>query len=331
MCYCLFNADLTIEARVKGFRKAIQSILDDLYKLNPASPAAEARSVAESLLKWSLNEGNKEKMHEFVRFLFNQLEKPFIASVKKSCNREKLWRNYFLLRSSQEFVKLWTEFLKYADLVPSPFFYQRLTDIVFREMIQDHFIFSNCADTDVMTPVSQEGSALRYAAGYVCRHLRKKLERESHELKEELILCLMALVKDRNSEECGTDEEWTKMMDRGGLWHVKETTYAVFLSIEEEIRDCLKTLVTHTPKSKCEILKKVTNSEDVQFYWLITTADFEIDDVETHETLLQMIVELYLTVRGYSYASVWMEKYKQATKKSIQRSKSLRRDLYEKT
>ena len=31
----------------------------------------------------------------------------------------------------------------------------------------------------------------------------------------------MALVKDRDSEECGTDEEWTKMMDREGLWHVE--------------------------------------------------------------------------------------------------------------
>lgn len=138
-----------------------------------------------------------------------------------------------------------------------------------------------------MTPIShQEGSALRYAVGYVCRHLRKKIQHGSHELKEELILCLMALVKDRDSEECGTDEEWTKMMDRGGLWHVKETTYALFVSIEEEIRDCLQTLVSPTPKSKSEILKKVTSSEDVQFYWLITTADFEIDDREVHETLL---------------------------------------------
>ena len=51
----------------------------------------------------------------------------------------------------------------------------------------------------------------------------------------------MALVKDRNSEECGTDEELTKMKDRGGLWHVMETTYALFLSTEEEIRDCFKT------------------------------------------------------------------------------------------
>ena len=42
----------------------------------------------------------------------------------------------------------------------------------------------------------------------------------------------------------------------------------------------------------------------------IATADFEFDDRETHEKLLHMIVELYLTIRGYSYASARMEKYK---------------------
>ena len=84
----------------------------------------------------------------------------------------------------------------------------------------------------------------------VRRHLRKKIEcaRASHELKEELILYLMALVKDRNSEECGTDEEWTKMMDIERLWYAKEITYALFLSTEEDMRNCLKTLVTFTQK-----------------------------------------------------------------------------------
>ena len=32
---------------------------------------------------------------------------------------------------------------------------------------------------------------------------------------------------------------------------------------------------------------------------------------------VHMIVELYLTIRGYSYASAWMEKYKQFTKNGI--------------
>ena len=31
-----------------------------------------------------------------------------------------------------------------------------------------------------------------------------------------------------------------------------------------------------------EMIKKVVKGDDVQFFWLITTADFEIDDDETH-------------------------------------------------
>ena len=106
-------------------------------------------------------------------------------------------------------------------------------------------------------------------------------------------------------------------------------TYSLFLSIEEETRECLKTLLNPTSKCKEEIIKVITTSENVLFYWLIATADFEIDDNEVHELLLQMIVELYVTMRGFSYASSWMEKFKQSTKKSTQQSKSLRRDLYE--
>ena len=52
-----------------------------------------------------------------------------------------------------------------------------------------------------------EKGVVRYIAGYICRQLRHKLKRKSHELKEEMILCLMELVKD--NEECGIDEKWT--------------------------------------------------------------------------------------------------------------------------
>ena len=83
-----------------------------------------------------------------------------------------------------------------------------------------------------------------------------------------------------------------------------EPTYVLFLPIEEENPSHLYTT------SKCKTLKKISNSKDVQLYWLIITAVFELDDGETHGTLLQMIEELYLTMRGYSYASVWMEKFK---------------------
>ena len=61
---------------------------------------------------------------------------------------------------------------------------------------------------------------------YICRYLRKKLERGSHKFKEEMVLCLMELVKDPQDSErkIETDEQWTNLIDRGGLWHVKEMT-----------------------------------------------------------------------------------------------------------
>ena len=46
-------------------------------------------------------------------------------------------------------------------------------------------------------------------------------------------------------------------------------------------------------------------SEEVEFYWLISQADFDVGD---EEVLLYKIVELYLTVRGYSFASNLVEK-----------------------
>ena len=59
---------------------------------------------------------------------------------------------------------------------------------------------------DVELRESEKG-VLRYVAGYICRHLRQKLERESHQFKEEMVLCLMELIKDRNTEMHGTDED----------------------------------------------------------------------------------------------------------------------------
>ena len=58
-----------------------------------------------------------------------------------------------------------------------------------------------------------------------------------------------------------------------------------------------------------KLIDKVCNSEDVQFYWLISSADFEIEDSEVHEHLIGEVAELCLTVRGFACSSMWNEKY----------------------
>ena len=65
------------------------------------------------------------------------------------------------------------------------------------------------------------------------------------------------------------------------------------------------------------MIDAITASDDVQFYWLIVTADFDDDDEEeVKSALLSMIIELYLTMRGFSFASNWVEKFKQSAKKA---------------
>ena len=107
-----------------------------------------------------------------------------------------------------------------------------------RGYISDHV--TACSTTEpkidpAPAVTKREGNALCYAAGYVCRYLRKKIECTKHDFKEEIVLCLMSLTKDTPEDHrvCASSEEWTLALGRGGLWHVKETTFTLFIAIEE--------------------------------------------------------------------------------------------------
>jgi len=73
--------------------------------------------------------------------------------------------------------------------------------------------------------------------------------------------------------------------------------------------------------------KRIVSDDDVQFYWIIASADFEIDDAETKEMLLYKIVQLFLTIRGFSLAGVTMEKHTQKRVPNMLKA-SLCQDLY---
>ena len=101
--------------------------------------------------------------------------------------------------------------------------------------------------------------------------------------------------------------------------------------MENANRDCLISLFTGVagPSSdrQTTITQRLVNNDDVQFYWCMIAANFEVDDLDTHSTLLNMIVDLFITIRGFSYSNAWMEKFRQQ-EKTTQKSKSLRRKLY---
>ena len=142
--------------------------------------------------------------------------------------------------------------------------------------------------------IREEENSLRYMAGYICRRVRKQLESSTHKCKDDMILCLMELNGDEDDEEWGT-ENWTNALDRGGLWHVCDTAYNLFYAIEEEVQQNLVVTAANTFTEGSAVMC----SEDVLFQWCLLTAD--ADDANGKD-LLQMIVKLYITIRGFSFS-----------------------------
>ena len=61
---------------------------------------------------------------------------------------------------------------------------------------------------------------------------------------------------------------------------------------------------------------------DANVKWSVLTAEVEKPEADA---VKDMIVDMWIALRGFSFAKSCMEKYKQATKKSTKKSKSLRK------
>ena len=48
---------------------------------------------------------------------------------------------------------------------------------------------------------------------------------------------------------------------------------------------------------------------------------------QIEEKLLRLVVDMWVTIRGFSYSSAWIEKYKQEHKKTTEKSKGIRKVL----
>ena len=138
----------------------------------------------------------------------------------------------------------------------------------------------------------------------------------------------MGLLKDNEEEAVASSAaDWVNEVDRGGLWKVQEGTYMQFASMEEEVREHFQTgRVRHMKDGFKERVSVVMSTNDeVLFHWCMLTAEIE----EVHaQVVLDMLITLWITIRGFSFASAFLEMYKQEKKRGLQRSKALRKDIH---
>ena len=215
--------------------------------------------------------------------------------------------------------------MKVASL---PTFYQAVTDNLFKQLILAQTAVEEPDLQPVQPLTCEDANVIRYAAGYVCRKVYEKIRKSSRPNKDELLQSITDLVDaNRGQEPSPTPTTaWIMEVDRGGLWHVKEGTFMLFQAMEEEVREHFRMGKVSTIGAgyRATVVNKIIDNGDVEFYWCMLTTDLSSVDADT---LLQMLVELWVTIRGFSFVSGWIELYKQEKKENLQRSKSLRKKI----
>ncbi len=122
--------------------------------------------------------------------------------------------------------------------------------------------------------------------------------------------------------EIGT-EAWTNEVDRGGLTHINDARYTFFEIELRKFYNIKKSITEQTLKS--EIVKQISDSDDVLYYWDTLTEDQT--QVIIIDELYDTIINEYVTVRGFYFASSIVESYKVLKKQNIQKSKGLRKTI----
>ena len=77
--------------------------------------------------------------------------------------------------------------------------------------------------------------------------------------------------------------------------------------------------------AKDALVNIITEDSDVQFYWTLVSQD--VDEENEAIKLLEEIVTTWVTIRGFSLASTWLEQYKKAKQLNVAKSKVLRKNL----
>ena len=247
-------------------------------------------------------------------------QKIYFSSTKKG----KMWRAYHQLRTAVTFRNDWKVFLHNSiSQQAHPAFYQHVTSMVFKELMKTEYPLSppDIAEHPDRPLTFEERNALRFVAGYVCRKVRTKLEATSLPEKEELNyeFCWRRRRRDRR------DRSMVEQYRQGGSVARERHRVCIFRYCGRD-----NTTIRHIGElqsqdnMKQKMLEYLMHHGDVLFQWSFLTTSIS-DSVAL--LLLERILRLYVTVRGFGFATSCVEMFKQNTKQSFQRKKALRKHI----
>ena len=314
-------------------RCVLASILDETPD---TSRGKDVKSVATQILDVSTRDETTMRLFDAVSSKLTTAIREVIHKASATCQslpslKDKVWREFHQLRQVQ-LPSIWLSLAQCVacqDNLLDQTVYQK----VFESLLREH-ISSVSKPSSVTRSISlsvDELNALRYASGFVVRQILKKYEKRSDEVADQFVVCLCHLSVEDDVE--GDDlltytKNWFDRINRGGLFPINDST---FLLLFTEVEKCVQSILPQYMAQKTckdfkqEVIEKIAGDENVQFNWCLVSQEIVLE--KDQQALLQDIVQLWVTVRGFSIVASWMEEYKQLFKKTTQESTGLRKAL----
>lgn len=320
MIFAVTKGRMTSSATTE-VRSAIEASTSDSEFAVPSPRAEAAKELAAKILDSTAT----TRFATFSSDLIGKLSAVFTTVNRlklHSSKRKKFWKDFHSLCET-ELPELWTKLLLDVGIVQedTSLLTQHVNLQLFERMLLE---YSRTPEADVVVPLltADEANALRYAAGYVPFALGKKLKG-----RPEISNFLQSLgIEGEESSYLVYTKTWVNQINRGGLFKVNDEVFSFFVEVEMRLRRHLPHLFKVNPTiDKKEIIDDLVTSDDIICYWAVVTCD--LDDEDLSVELLQHVIELWVTIRGFSAAGAWLEHYKQNIQRGMKGECGLRKGL----
>jgi len=92
------------------------------------------------------------------------------TTIKEGEDRTNLWTSFFTLRSSEEFISKWQQYLSHLQLKAEPIFYQHITLSVHDRLLHTRFSSADTDNTEAEVQfIYEEENTMRYMGSYVVK------------------------------------------------------------------------------------------------------------------------------------------------------------------
>ena len=174
---------------------------------------------------------------------------------------------------------------------------------------------------------AKEQNALRYVCGYIVARLPRKVAKKPQ--KEGFMDVIANMKRDHDKDtKLNYTREWVEARSRGGLQMVNDMTFLFFQEIERCVRENFPTNIQNLRGADIRIQAAEFSLKDrvIIGKWTHIVAPAGLPE-NSVLYLLQLVVDFYIQIRGFSYARNIVERYKVKTKSQEKKSKGIRKSL----